>query len=247
MTTGDHFKGKTALQHIAEVQATGISSSLEVHGAEAPGSTFAFIDSARETLLLLAALLILFSFSSIALTEQIFFIISLSCGWIFWKGTRSAWLSWSRLARLHRVASEEQDEITKNRPQEREELIALYSAKGFQGQLLEKVVDVLMADQDRLLRVMLQEEMGYRLEESMHPLVQGLWAALGAFSALLLLPCVHFLPLKAIIAIAVLAEATLGSWFASLEKNEKIPAFFWNLVLGTVVCIFVYAAREVIS
>ena len=40
MATEDHFKGKTAIQHIAEVQATGITSSLEVHGAEAPGPLF---------------------------------------------------------------------------------------------------------------------------------------------------------------------------------------------------------------
>ena len=194
----------------------------------------------------MAALLILFGFSHTRLTEQLFFILSFSCGWIFWKGARSAWLSWSRLARLHRVASEEQDEIIKNRPQEREELIALYSAKGFQGQLLDKVVDVLMADQDRLLRVMLQEEMGYRLEESMHPLIQGLWASLGAFFALLLLPCVYFLPLKVVVGIALFAMSALSTWFASLEKNEKIPAFFWNLVVGTVVCLFVYTACKVI-
>ena len=236
----DHFKGKSALQHIAEVQSTGITSSLEVHGAEAPGPVFAFIDAARETILLLISLLIILDFFDLSYVEKLLFGIALICGWTFWKGARSALLAWSRLARIHRVAAEEQEEINKNRPQEREELIALYAAKGFQGPLLDKVVDVLMADQDRLLRVMLQEEMGYRLEESMHPLIQGMWAALGAFFPLILLPGAYFLPLNLLVVLSLISLALLGTWLAWVEKNRKIPAFFWNLVAGTVVCLFVY-------
>ena len=45
----DHFHGQTALRHLAEVQASGISASLEIHGAEAPGPLFAFLDAARES------------------------------------------------------------------------------------------------------------------------------------------------------------------------------------------------------
>lgn len=242
----DHFKGKSALQHIAEVQATGVSSSLEVHGAEAPGSFFAFVDAARETILLLLSLLIILDFFEFVFLDKLYFCIALTCGWVFWKGSRSAWLAWSRLARMHRVAAEEQEEIDKNRPQEREELLALYEAKGFHGALLDKVVDVLMADQDRLLRVMLQEEMGYRLEESMHPLVQGMWASFGAATAFLLLPIAYFLSLSSLILFSLLSVALLGTWLAGLEKNEKIPAFFWNFVAGGVVCLFVYTLMEIL-
>ena len=34
----DHFKGKDALHHIAEVQAKGMLASAEIHGAETPGA-----------------------------------------------------------------------------------------------------------------------------------------------------------------------------------------------------------------
>jgi vacuolar iron transporter family protein len=242
----DHFKGKSALQHIAEVQSTGITSSLEVHGAEAPGPVFAFIDAAREMILLLVSFLIILDFFELGLVEKVHFGIAFIGGWTFWKGARSAWLAWSRLARIHRIAAEEQEEINKNRPQEREELIALYGAKGFQGPLLEKVVDVLMADQERLLRVMLQEEMGYRLEESMHPLVQGMWAGLGALSGLIILLGACFLPLDLLIVLALISVGLLGTWFAWREKNRKIPAFFWSLVSSAIVCIFVYTIMEIL-
>lgn len=241
----DHFEGKTALQHIAEVQATGISTSLEVHGAEAPGPIFAFLDAAKETTIFLTSLFIALSFFECAQVSRILISGSLLLGWAFWKGARSAWLAWSRLLRLHRVASEEKAEIDRNRGQEREELIALYGAKGFQGPLLDKVVDVLMADQDRLLRVMLQEEMGYRLEESSHPIVQGIWAFFGVVCAsIIFLPLSLILPFFVFIGSSLLVMSLGNVWIAFLEKNEKIPAFFWAFVTGVLVYLFVFTVMK---
>ena len=162
----DHFQGKTALRHIAEVRAGGISAARETHGAEAPGPFFAFLDAFREAAILFACALLVFDAFELLTEQKIALGVSFLVGWGFWKGARGAALAWSRLQRIHRVAAEEKEEIESNRPQEREELVALYGEKGFSGPLLDKVVDVLMADQDRLLRVMLQEEMGLRLEEN---------------------------------------------------------------------------------
>ena len=92
-------------------------------------------------------------------------------------------LGWARLERLHRIVEEERYEIENHRQQEREELKELYRAKGFQGKLLDEVVDVLMADGERLLKVMVEEELGLSLQSQEHPLKQGAGSALGAFVA----------------------------------------------------------------
>jgi vacuolar iron transporter family protein len=243
----DHFHGQTALKHLAEVRADSVSASLEVHGAETPGPFFAFLDAARESALFLALGLIVVDFFSVSVQHKLIVAIALFVGWAFWKGARSTTLAWSRLQRMHRVASEEQVEIQTNRPQEREELVALYGAKGFSGPLLDTVVDVLMADQDRLLTVMLQEEMGLRLEENPHPLLQGLSAACGAIAPLLVLwPALIWLPVFWAVACCIAAVAILGGFFAYKEKNALLPALIWNGMIGGVSCVFVRTLMEIL-
>lgn len=229
----DHFKGKDALQHMVEVQATGKFASSEIHGAETPGYIFAACDAARETaiaILLISLIISHFEFVS----DQVFVMLfSFSASFIFWKMGRAAWLSWSRLERLHRVMDEERREIEQNRSQEREELKALYHAKGFSGKLLDEVVDVLMADGDRALRVMLEEEMGFRLEENEHPLIQGLGAAAGALLAAVCLLLAHITESSTVIVgTAVLIFGVSCFITASREHNKVIPATVWNLGIG---------------
>jgi hypothetical protein len=247
MDTPDHFHGQSALKHLAEARADNVSASLEVHGAETPGPFFAFLDAARESALLLAFGLTVVDFFSVSTKQKFIVAVALLAGWAFWKASRSTILAWSRLYRMHRVATEEQAEIQTNRPQEREELIALYGAKGFSGSLLDTVVDVLMADQDRLLTVMLQEEMGLRLEENPHPLLQGLSAACGAVAPFLILsPALIWLPTIWTVAACVVVVALMGGFFARKEKNAMIPAFVWNGMIGGVGCILVRTFMEIL-
>ena len=244
----DHFRGKTALQHIAEVQAAGVSAAAEIHGAETPGPIFAFLDAARDSAILLACALIALDFYHPLIVEELFVGLAIGCGWAIWKGVRSTWLAWSQLSRLHKIAAEERREIEANRPQEREELIALYGAKGFQGALLDKVVDVLMADQDRLLRVMLQEEMGFRLEEHPHPLIQGFLAFLGVVgSQILLLPLFLGWPSEVVIVSSFIFVGMLGAIFARLEGNKSIAGFCWNLMMAVTAGIVTRTCMEMIT
>lgn len=229
----DHFQGKEALQHMVEVQAEGKITSAEVHGAETPGYLFAAMDAAREMaicLLLISLALSHFEFIS----SQVFVVLfSFAASFIFWKMGRAAWLSWSRLERLHRVMEEERGEIEHNRAQEKEELKALYQAKGFSGKLLDEVVDVLMADGDRALRVMLEEEMGFRLEENEHPLLQGLGAAFGALiSAVCVLLAVLADNEAIVLATVALVFAVSCFITAKREHNKIIGAMVWNLGIG---------------
>lgn len=83
----------------------------------------------------------------------------------------------------------ERHEIRTNPEHERDEVRALYAAKGFSDPLLSQIVDTISADEDRLLKVMMEEELGLSLYHVNHPLVVGLWnfaAALAVGLALCL-------------------------------------------------------------
>jgi hypothetical protein len=220
-----HFKGKSAKDHLAEVQASGKGSKTEIHGLEIPGSISAGADSARETALVFALLSVIF-------IPSLGLFLSLSLALIIWRGGRSAWLGWSRLERLHRVLEQEKWEIEHHRPQEREELKELYAAKGFEGKLLEEVLDVLMNDDNRLLKIMIEEELGYTLESYEHPLKQGLGGAIGAFFAALIgFISLYFFGTKGLIFGSIIVVGIGALISAHYTKNRLVPALVWNIGL----------------
>lgn len=216
---GSHFGGKDALAHVVEKREEGIK---EIHGTELPGHFASGTDSFRET----AFLLLIFSL----FIPNFTYLLILSLGWIAWKMGRSGWLGWTRLERLHRIIEQEKFEIEHHRPQERSELTALYKAKGFEGKLLEDVVDVLMSDQDRLLKVMLEEELGLTLEAYEHPLKQAIGAGVGAMAAAILCLAGFVLSPTYGILLAALFVIGLGAFLtAKYEKNRLIAAVVWNI------------------
>ncbi|MFA6915543.1 MAG: VIT1/CCC1 transporter family protein [Parachlamydiales bacterium] len=226
----EHFDGKTAVGHVAEAQARGKLAKSESHALEIPGHWSAFTDAARETALLMAMLFEICHHLPISSTLTMVITGLVGISWLIWKAGRSAWIGWSRLERLHRIVEEEKWEIDNHRKQEREELGALYAAKGFEGKLLEDVLDVLMADGDRLLRVMVEEELGLTLENTEHPLKQALGAALGSTAAILLI----FLFVAALgswgaLLAALLTAGLAAAIAAKYEKNRIIPAIVWNI------------------
>ena len=230
MAENDHFKGKDALSHLAEKQAQGILYSKEVHGLELPGHLQAACDAARDVavvLLLVFSLLIHFELPVLTLAKM---LSLLALGLIIWKSGRAAWLGWARLERLHRILAQEKWEIEHNRPQEREELLVLYHAKGFEGKLLEDVVDTLMADEGRLLKVMIEEEMGLTLENLEHPLKQGLGAFLGSLMASLLCILALFLQFEWGLFVAALAVVGGASGFAAYKADSRpLHAAVWSI------------------
>lgn len=224
-----HFKGKDALGHVIEAQAQGLMAASEIHGTEVPGYLSAAIDAARESCVALTLLWIVFlplrdiSYTLLAL-------LTFSFGWIIWKFGRSAWLGWSRLERLHRILEQERWEITHHREQERAELKELYAAKGFEGKLLEDVLDVLMADDNRLLRVMVEEELGLSLNSHIHPLQQGFGALIGALFACAVCVFSYFLfPPFGILPSAMLIITAGGAISSYSADNKIIPSSVWNL------------------
>ena len=237
----DHFQGKSVVEHLKEAKAKGMSASHEVHGAEMPGHLCAGADAARECALYLVLLWIL-SYAVDLSPKHLFVLLLLFCfGLMLWKGGRSAWLGYMRMQRLHRLIEEERWEIQHHRQQERDELREIYRAKGFEGKLLEEVLDVLMADDNRLLKVMLEEELGLTLEAYEHPLKQCTGALIGVcvttglcFVGLWIWPA-WGLPLA-----ATLIMGSTSFLFAHLEKNPILPALIWNLSLAALVAAAVY-------
>lgn len=232
----DHFAGKSAEDHVRQAAQKGIAFTAETHGAEIPGTISSFFDAAKDSVI--AGLLVW------AATEHWTALVVFSCGWVIWKGGLRALMAWARLERLHRLIEEERWEIEHHRGQERMELEALYARKGFSGKLLTEVVDVLMADEDRLLQVMLEEELGLTLETYDHPLKQATGAFLGAFCTLFFL-CISscFFGWYGIGIVGGLGLSALSWIDAKMQKNTKRSTLIWHLSLGALSVGAVYFLR----
>jgi len=232
--SSEHFKEKDALGHVIEAQAQGIISSAEVHGTEIPGNYSAGADAARETSLMLAVLWLFLSTFDVSIDNMVTLLSIFSFGWLLWKAGRSAWLGWFRLERLHRILAEERWEIENYRQQEREELSVLYAAKGFEGKLLEDVLDVLMADNDRLLKVMVEEELGLSLATCQHPLKQSCGAAIGVIAAVFMCLLIFIIfPEYGILIGASIVIAFSSALSAKLSQNKPVDAVVWNLGIAS--------------
>lgn len=235
----DHFKGKKPLEHLIEARIKGKIASDEIHGAELPGHIQAAFDCAKETAFLL---LILWEFE-LSLSHFVLFTI----GYLIWKTSRSAILGWRRLERVHRLIQEERHEIEHHRDTEKEELKALYAAKGFSGKLLDEAVEVLMADDNRLLQVMLEEELGLNLESYEHPLKQGFGAFVGVLvAASFVLMALFYFPYWAAGTLAMFIISISAYMSAKLEKNQIPSAIIWNLAVAFFALAIVYFIKPLI-
>ena len=248
LSSPKHFEGQDALTHLKKARKKGAIASAETHGTEMPGHLSAGADSAKETALLLLILCILFYKISLPLitTYTLYGLITL--GWLFWKVGRSSLLGWARLERLHRLIEEERFEIEHHREQEKEELIAIYKQKGFHGELLERVIEVLMADDNRLLEVMLEEELGLSLESYDHPLKQGFGAGLGvifaaAFGGVSLFFNNLFFTISSLTLVYIFSTLVA----AKCEGNNLLKAIIWNISLGAFILLLVYFAMQLVN
>lgn len=114
-------------------------------------------------------------------------LVALSAGLALLMGISTARSTHTQLQYYAAELDRERHEIRTDFEHERDEVHALYAAKGFQEPLLTQVVDTLCADEDRLLKVMMEEELGLFLYHVNHPILVGLWnfsAALAAGLAL---------------------------------------------------------------
>ena len=243
-----HFEGENTINHLRAAREKGAKATSELHGTEMPGSISAATDSAKETAVLLLGMWILLSHFALPPIKTLWILALFSIGWLFWKVGRSSLLGWARLERLHRLIAQEQWEIEHHRAQEKEELLAMYEQKGLSGKLLDQVIEVLMADDNRLLRVMLEEELGLTLESYEHPLKQAAGAGIGVIIAALGVVIGFFIggfPGMVLLLGIIFACGTLLA--SKSEGNELIKSLVWNLAVGTLTTLSIYLIAELVK
>lgn len=228
--TDCHFQEKSALDHVLHTRSKNLMAASEGHYHELSGWVYQVIQTIKEGSFLLAlfALVQIIQHGSM---HYNFALLAWIIPWLIWKVCYTGWASWAKLERLQRMLQEEQHEIAHHRDQEKLELRALYEAKGLKSPLLEEVVDVIMADDQRALKVMLEEEMGFVLESHDHPLKMALGVFLGA--SLLIIPIfIYSLFANSFTySFFILSGATYmtcSAVIAYYAKNQILRALIWN-------------------
>ena len=124
----------------------------------------------------------------------------------------------------------EQHHIEHHPEGEREEIRQIFAAKGFDGDQLESIVDVISSDQERWVQTMLTEEYGLPLEN------RSPWrAAWATFSAFLVCGAVPLIPylLRMPSAFTAASVATAGVFFAiGAARSRWSVAPWWRTGLG---------------
>lgn len=130
--------------------------------------------------------------------------------------------------RVERTRREEAREIDDDPDIEREEVRRAFRAKGFEGELLERVVQTITADRARWVTVMLHEEHGLLESEDHHPLRSGITTFLSFvfFGAIPLLPYLFSVPaalqFPSALASTTFALIVLGVARSVLTKERLI-------------------------
>ncbi|RLA42447.1 MAG: hypothetical protein DRR06_14410 [Gammaproteobacteria bacterium] len=116
----------------------------------------------------------------------------------------------------------ELDEIRKFPEGEREEIRQIYAGKGFDGELLDQVVEVITSDADRWADTMLQEEHGMTLQH--HDAMRAGLATFVAFSVVGLVPLLPY----------------LANW---IQPGFVAQTFLWSSILTGIAFFWVGAQK----
>jgi VIT1/CCC1 family predicted Fe2+/Mn2+ transporter len=149
-----------------------------------------------------------------------YLLIALAAGVALLLGISTARSTHAQVAYYAEEFERERREIRTDFEGEREEVMALYAAKGLRDPLLSQVVDVLCADEDRLLKIMMEEELGLSVYHVNHPLLVGAWnfGAALLFGMILALPTIwlrgdaahYWIPIAGTVCACILA--ILARW-----------------------------------
>lgn len=158
----------------------------------------------------------------------------------------------SRREEVQKARREEQAHIALIPQGEREEVRQIFRKKGFSGDVLEKVVDVITGDDELWVQTMVAEEHGLPLEER-RPLTAGA-ATFAAFAAAGLMPLLPFLlpaaaagrELGASVAITALTFLAVGVTKGTVLRVPLARSGLETLLLGGAAAGLAYAAGYVI-
>lgn len=138
---------------------------------------------------------------------------------------------------------------------EREEIREIYQAKGFEGELLEKVVDTITADKDRWVDVMMKEELEMS-EESKSPAAMG-GVTFGSFLLWGLVPLIiyvvdyfspHDWPLFAISSVLTgIVFVIIGGLKAVVNQTKMLRSVLETLFLGAAAAAVSYYVGDLLE
>ena len=105
-----------------------------------------------------------------------------------------------------------------------------------------------MADGDRLLKVMVEEELGLTLGKQEHPLKQAFYV-LGAASATVaaVVTASMLLPAWGVGSVALIFVALASVFAAAYEGNDAIDAVVWNCGLAIVASSVLYFTLQYVT
>ncbi|MAY82932.1 MAG: hypothetical protein CMP59_02255 [Flavobacteriales bacterium] len=142
---------------------------------------------------------------------------------------------------------------------EREEIREIYEAKGFEGELLEQVVDVITADKDRWVDVMMKEELNMTKEDK-SPFMMGLMTFIS-FILVGFIPLIVYVwdytsgemsqPARNLFGMSILftSLAFIGiGWLKSyVNETARIRSVLETLFLGAAAAILSYLVGNVLE
>lgn len=158
----------------------------------------------------------------------------------------------SRREEVQRARREEEAHIALIPQGEREEVRQIFRRKGFRGEILEKVVDVITGDDELWVQTMLAEEHGLMLE-GRRPLISGA-ATFSAFATAGLMPLLPFLAagpaagreFAVSAAVTALTFLAVGVLKGAVLRAPLARAGLETLLLGGAAAGLAYAAGHAI-
>lgn len=164
-------------------------------------------------------------------------VATVGIGYALFVGITSAWATLRQVRHYENELERERREIRETPEHEREEVHSLYAAKGFEGALLEQVVDTLCADDDRLLKVMMEEELGLQIHHMHHPIIVGLIHGGGTLLGAVTLAAVANTvppgePTAWLLGVAGAIVGTLAAINARFTRLAVVPAVTTWLVMA---------------
>jgi len=204
--------------------------------------------SARNGLVLAALLWLSLTGAGVAVPAAATVAI-VGIGYALFVGVTSAWATLREVRHYETELERERGQIRATPEREREEVQSLYAAKGFEGDLLEQVVDTLCADDDRLLKVMMEEELGLAIHHLNHPIVVGLIHGGGALlGALTLAATARVVPAVAatawVLGVGGVLLGGLAAIDARFSRRPLVPAMATWLVMAGASAGVVYFLAE---
>ncbi len=233
MSIHSHCDGGNVTEHLKESQMQEPQAIDKNHGKRPSTSIMFGTDSAKEVVIFLFAFWMILTHFQLSSKITFTILLAISITYFFWKVGRSSLLGWAQLERCHRLIGKKRWEIEQNRAQEKTKLRAIYASKGLSGQLLEEVLEVLVADDQRLLQLMLTEDLNLSIGSYEHPLKQGLASGIGVIISscfgLLALYYASFLG-GSIVTAAILFIATFLR--VQFDQSRLVHAIIWNFAVG---------------